>query len=292
MKYLLIGSGFIGSKLKARLEKNGAEVEVFDMAIDPKQNICDREYVSMAIKKEKYDSVILMAAIADLNVFEAQPLLGMDVNIGGVINVAQACMETKQRLVYISTCCVYGNTQDLPSTEEARANPSEIYAAAKLAGEWIIKGYNLSYDMPYAILRIATCYGPGMRGALAPAVFIDKVKKGEPITIHGDGNQTRTLTYIDDEVEGIARVIESEINNQTFNISNEEESSVNELATAVKEAMNAPDHPLDFIQDRKGQTFKEQISTKKMKDLLDWQATIQLKEGIKNSVEWVESQRS
>ena len=303
MKILHIGQGFIGSKLIKALKKEGYEVDIYDLSFG--DDICDRNKIHKVIKKGKYDLVILMAAMANLNDFEKDPLKGMDVNIGGLINVANACSKNKTKLLFISTCCVYGNTKDLPSNENSRCEPSEIYAAAKLAGEWIIKGYNRSYDLEYLILRIATVYGPGMRGALAPAVFINQIKKKEPITIHGHGKQTRTLTYIDDTVSGIMAVIKSGAVNETFNISTEEERSVLELAEIIKKEMGVIYHKTIFVKDRKGQTYKEQINSKKAggwksggkryaptsgkaNDNLRWKAKVNLKNGIRKTLAWME----
>lgn len=302
-RLLLIGDGFIGGRLKKLLERTyGWEVTVVDLKYG--FDIRDRDEVDKVISGYKGEKVLLMAAIANLNDFEKNPALGTDVNVNGVSNVALACSKHEKVLYYISTCCVYGNTPDLPSTEEARTMPSEIYAACKLAGEWIIKGFNKSYDMKYVILRIATCYGPGMRAALAPAVFINQVMRGEPITIHGDGTQTRTLTYIDDEIEGIAAVLRSNAVNDTFNISTEEEISVNEMAHIIKEEIGATDHKIVYVEDRKGQTFTEQIDTGKMRDVrlwkgryapdphkvngeIGWKAKISFREGIKRTLDWM-----
>ena len=298
---LLIGEGFIGTRLKDRLIELGYQVAIADIKYG--QDITDKEGTDNLIKSFAGKKIILMAAIANLNDFERDPDLGINVNVNGVSNVALACHKYKKRLYYISTCCVYGNTPDIPSTEQARPEPSEIYAACKLAGEWIIKGFNKSYDLEYVILRIATCYGPGMRAALAPAVFINQIKRNEPITIHGTGKQTRTLTYIDDEVEGIATVVKADVVNETFNISTEEEISVTYMATVIKEEMGKPDHPVIKIADRKGQTFTEQISTGKMRDVRIWKgryapvpnkvnglgfiAKTTFREGIQKTLDWM-----
>lgn len=299
MKIAHIGKGFIGLKVIERLKNLGHEVTVLDL---PEFDITNREQVLKELKG--YDAVLLMAAVSNLNYFEADPLKGMDVNMSGLTNVAQACTNEKMLLYYISTCCVYGNTKDLPSSEEARPEPSEIYAACKLAGEWIIKGYNKSFDLDYVILRIATTYGPGMRAALAPAVFINQINKGEPITVHGDGKQTRTLTYIDDEADGIVAVINSGVKNETFNISTEEEKSVNDLIDIIKTEMDKPDHPVMYVKNRKGQTFKEQIdagkvreiriwkgryapTAKKVEKVTGWSAKYSLREGIKETLTWM-----
>mgnify|MGYP001568317136 CR=1 FL=1 len=283
---LCIGEGFIGDKLATKLSEV-YQVSVADLKISPEHDIRDRVKVDKLIREFEGKKVVLIAAVANLNDFEKDPELGIDVNVGGVSNVALACHKYNKRIYYISTCCVYGNTPDLPSTEQARPEPSEVYAACKLAGEWIIKGFHKSYDLEYVILRIATCYGPGMRSALAPAVFINQIKRNEPITIHGTGKQTRTLTYIDDEVEGIARVIVSDVVNDTFNISTEEEISVTYMSAVIREEMGVPDHPVIKIADRKGQTFTEQIATGKMRDVRIWKGRYAPSPAKVNGLGWV-----
>lgn len=299
MKIGFIGRGFIGTKT-INLLADTHEVTVFDL---PEYDIRKPEDAERIVQGQ--DAVVLMAAVANLNHFEADPRTGMAVNIGGLINVAQACTDHHVKLYYISTCCVYGNTKDLPSSEEARPEPSEIYAAAKLAGEWLIKGYHKSFDLEYVILRIATTYGPGMRSALAPAVFINQIARGEPITIHGDGQQTRTLTYIDDEVDGIVAVINSGASNETFNVSTEEERSVNDLADIIRQEMGVPEWPIHYVKNRKGQTFKEQIDAGKMREIRVWKgryapdpskvnartgwvAKYSLRDGIRATLGWMQ----
>jgi len=285
---LLIGGGFIGDKVKARLEEMG-----FAVTLATKSTGCDITVIGDVfdtVRSFSGKKVILMAAIADLNVFEADPKKGLDVNIGGVSNVALACHTFFKRLYYISTCCAYGNTKNVPSTEDADLNPSEIYAACKVAGEWIIKGFHRSYDLEYVNIRIATTYGPGMRKALVPAVFINQIACNEPITIHGEGTQTRTMTYIDDEVNGICAVVQSNVVNDTINISTEEETSVLEMAQIIREEMGKPNHPITFGIDRKGQTFEEQISARKARRLLNWKADVSFREGIRRTLKWMEEE--
>ena len=207
--------------------------------------------------------------------------------IWGTVLCANYCSKHKKRLYNISTCCAYGNTIDLPSNEESRVNPSEIYAEHKVAGEHIIKGYHKSFGLEYVILRIATFYGAEMRSSLAPAVFMGQVLSGEPITIHGTGFQTRTLTYVDDIMDGVVSAIEHpEVVNETINISSEESLSVIDWANTIMDVLGSR-VPLKFITDRVGQTFKEQIDASKAKRLLGWEAKVSFKEGIEKTYRWM-----
>lgn len=281
---LLIGDGFIGNKL---VEKLVDQYNISIVSLSTGHDITDRKKIFDTINEFGGTKVILMAAIADLNVFEANPALGLDVNVGGVMNVALACSILHKTLYFISTCCAYGNTPDLPSREVDRVCPSEIYASCKVAGEWIIDGFHKSYDLEYVILRVATTFGPTMRGALAPAVFINLVNEGKHITVHGDGKQTRTMTYIDDEVSGIAAVIKSGIVNETVNVSTDEEVSVLQMAQIIAEEMGHENYPITFIKDRKGQTHKEQIDISKIKRLTGWTPKWTFREGIRETLKWM-----
>lgn len=283
-KILLIGVGFIGNSVARKLKVLGYQVEEFDLIFG--QDMLDIPTLEAAIERNDY--VIQMAAIADLNVFEAAPLKGMRINIWGTVVVANYCTKHKKRIYYISTCCAYGNTPDLPSNEESKTEPSEIYAEAKLAGEHIIKAYNKSYDLKYVILRIATTYGPEMRDSLAPAIFLGKILSGEPIKVHGDGNQTRTLTYIEDEADGIvAAITHPEVINETINISSQEELSVQDWIKIIVE-VTGQEAQIEYEQDRKGQTFRESIDVSKAKRLLDWEAKYSFKDGIKETYNWMQ----
>ena len=280
----LAGKGFIGDEVARKLKALGYEVEVASLSLG--SDFTKREVVEAFVQRSDY--IIQMFAIADLNDFEREPLKGMNTNIWSTVLFANFCTKHKKRLYYISTCCAYGNTRDLPSNEEARCDPSEIYAEAKLAGEHIVKGYNKSYDLEYLILRIATTYGPEMRSSLAPAVFMGQMMSGEPVTIHGNGNQTRTLTYIEDEADGIVAAIQhSEVVNETINISSEEELSVYDWVMTIGKVLGIQP-VIKFVEDRKGQTYIEQIDASKAKRLLGWKAKYTFEGGIRKTHEWLQ----
>ena len=120
-------------------------------------------------------------------------------------NILTLCEEYNVRLLFASTCCAYGNNDTHPTDETSPTCPTEPYAKSKKESEKDI----LKIGLPHCCMRLATFYGPEMRAALAPAVFIDKAHKKETIEIHGSGNQTRTMTYVDDIVNGIITIAET-----------------------------------------------------------------------------------
>lgn len=276
------GKGFIGSALSAALKKEGHQVETFD-CVDG-QNICDAKQVNAAIQGK--DMVFHLAAVADLNWAREHPKETIDINVMGTANIAEACKNYGVPLQYASTCCVYGNQKKHPVTEEFLCNPAEIYACTKLAGENVIRGYHLMYGLKYNFLRFATIYGPGMRPALGVHIFFRQALQGEPLTIHGDGKQTRTLTYIDDLIAGIIAVMNKRIEGEAINLTTEEEISALEMAKRIKVFIQSPS-PILYIDQRPGQTFRELISAKKANILCGWKAKVSFQEGLEKTYAWI-----
>jgi nucleoside-diphosphate-sugar epimerase len=278
------GKGFLGKRLISALVKKGCKIKSFDI-LDG-QDITKPQQIERAIKNS--DIVMHLAAVADLNYAREHPKETMDVNILGTINVLEGCRKHKKDLIFTSTCCVYGNPDTHPVDENTFPKPTEIYAHSKLAGEHLILGYSKHFGIKYNILRLATFYGPEMRSALAPYIFLSKAMKGEPIEIHGTGKQTRTFTYVDDIVDGMVAVLESGIWNEIINITTEEETSVLKLAKLAMKIVGKK-VPLKFVADRPGQIKKEQILARKAKKLFDWKAKISMEEGLKLSYEWMKT---
>lgn len=278
------GNGFIGKHLVDCLKKEGHQVEIFD--IKNGNDICDFKQVDKAIKNK--DVAFHLAAVADINWARKHPYETMKINIGGTANIVEACRKYKVFLYYVSTCCVYGSQKKYPIDENVLLNPTEIYAHSKFAGEHIILGYAKMYNFKYNITRLATTYGPGMRPALGVYIFFNQALNNKPITVHGDGRQTRNLTYIDDIIDGMLAVFHSKVKNEIININSEEEVSALKMAKMIKRMTNNQS-PIVFIDQRYGQIFREAISAKKAKKLLGWQAKTSFKEGLEKTYEWFKS---
>ncbi|MBD3282648.1 MAG: NAD-dependent epimerase/dehydratase family protein, partial [Candidatus Portnoybacteria bacterium] len=210
----------------------------------------------------------------------------MDINVTGTTNIAVACAKHNAFLQYASTCCVYGNQETHPSDEKSHPNPTEIYACSKLAGEYAVLGYHKLYGLKHNMLRFATIYGVEMRPALAPYVFLKQGIKEEPFTVHGDGKQTRTLTYVDDLVDGCIAVLNSDIENEIINLTTEEEVSVLDIIDHVKKLTKTKSE-IKYIGQRPGQIWEEKIKATKAKKLAGWEAKHSFEEGMKKSYEWM-----
>ena len=284
MKILITGgNGFIGNSLLNRFKEEGHETISFDIQ-NGGRNILD---VNQIRKDSKgCDAVFHLAAVADLNYAREQPAETMDINVQGTANVAAVCNELDIPLYYGSTCCVYGNQECHPTDESSLPKPTEFYACTKLAGEYVIEAYRKMYGLNAVYMRFATTYGPNMREALGVHIFLDQALNGKDITVHGDGRQTRTLTYIDDLIDGIMALFNSDINDGVYNLTTEEEVSAIDMAKEIKKLCKS-DSRIVFIPQRPGQIFRELISAQKAKRDFGWGAKTEFRDGLRNTYDWI-----
>ena len=291
MKVLVTGGrGAIGSRMMDRLRTLGHEPISYDI-VDG-QDLHDIEKLEAAIKS--VDAVYHVAATANLNHMRtlegAQN--GILQNVNATHNVAHLCAKHGKWILFISTMCVYGDVEVHPISEDITLpNPSEIYAASKYAAEWIIRGYGINFDLAYTILRIATVYGPSCRPELGVHVFLNQARAGEPITVHGEGTQERTLTYVDDVVEGVLAPLQhpEAAKGQIFNISTTERTSAIQMAHQIKELTGSSSEIVHVAQ-RAFNTIREDVDVSKAKQLLGWEAATSFADGLKKTNEWMNSQ--
>jgi len=271
MKILVTGgAGFLGRHLIAALQNH----TVYNYDIVNGHSILDVDQLNRIFAEFRPSTVIHLAACADLNLFNTSRLANESLNIEGTRAVLAACIQVQARLLFASTCCVYGNTHIHPSTEETPPAPTEPYAQSKAMMEREIA-------LPHCSMRLGTFYGPAMRPALAPAIFLDRAHTNQPIDVHGDGEQTRTMTYIDDIVSGICTILHSEPRYSVINVTSEEITSVNKMIHHAK-ALTGNDVPLNYVDDRAGQIYKEEISSQRLQSL-GWKPKISFEEGMRRS---------
>jgi len=281
------GKGFIGKRLMAKLEALGHTPISYDI-VDG-QDLFDTEALEAAIKG--VDAVYHVAAEADLTRMMTleDGHRGVAQNVNATEKVAYLCAKHKRWLLFASTLCVYGDVAEYPEREDSTLpSPSEIYAASKYAAEWVIHGYGKSFELEYTILRFATVYGPGMRAALGVYVFLKQALLGEPITVHGEGKQVRTLTYVDDLVDGIVAPLthREEARSQIFNITSAEITSAVGMAQQIKELTHS-ESPITFVPQRKNNTQHEEPDTSKAERLLEWKAKHTFQEGLTLTLPWM-----
>ena len=230
------GAGFIGSNVVRRLLTEGARVVVLDdFYTGDKNNLPTGEPNLEVVRGSVTDfelvrgvvegaSLVFHLAARNIIVSTRNPREDYEVNIGGTLNVLLAARETSvPRVVYSSSTSVYGNPRYLPINEDDATNMLSPYAVSKFAGENYCKAFYESYGMSSAVVRYSNVYGVAQRpdnpycGVVSK--FFESAMNGEPPRIHGDGEQTRDFTYIDDVVEAtLLAGISPKADGQVYNV--------------------------------------------------------------------------
>jgi nucleoside-diphosphate-sugar epimerase len=272
------GTGFLGKRLCRKLKENKHSIFSYDL-VDG-YDILNNEQLEKTFIDFNPDTIIHLAACADLNIFAKKPEISYKINVIGTRNILKLCQKYNARLLFASTCCCYGNNDTHPTDETSPTCPTEPYAKSKKESEKDI----LKVGLPHCCMRLATFYGPEMRAALAPAVFLDKAHKNETIQIHGSGKQTRTMTYVDDIVSGIVAIAESEPTYAIVNVTTEEITSVMDM---IRHAKNITGNNVKCInvEDRDGQIHEEMIYSKRLQSL-GWKWETTFEEGMVKSYDY------
>src|SRR5881275_2730735 len=241
------GSGFIGSHVVDKLRLRGHEPVIYDLRPSPWHedgtvetvlgSITDREALERAL--HSCDAVAHLAAVADINDVHAEPEDAERVNARGTVAVLEAARRAEvKRIVYASTIWVYSDCREEQVDEETLLPaPSHLYTSTKLAGELYCKAYQELYGIDYTILRFGIPYGPRAREAAVIPAFVNKAFAGEPLTLAGDGMQSRRFVYVEDLAEGVALGLNDVAQNRVYNLASEENVTIRQIAETVKELM-------------------------------------------------------
>ncbi len=290
------GAGFIGSHLVDELVDQGYAVEVIDdlsagnreqvneQAVFHRLDIRDREAIAPVI--DRASVVFHAAALPRVQFSIDHPMETHEVNVTGTLNVLQAGVEGGvKKVVFSSSSSVYGQREDLPLVERMEVRPQSPYALHKRIGELYARMYATTFDLPTVSLRYFNIYGPRQDPNGAYALVIGKFMKqraeGEPLTITGDGRQTRDFTHVRDAVRanllaaGSDRVGQGEV----INIGAGRNVSINRLAELIGGEIKyvpARYEPQDTLADHT-----------RAQELLGWEPTVSIEEGIKElKEEW------
>lgn len=286
------GAGFIGSHLAAALLQKGWKVVVLDNLITGKQDAVpgDAQLVQLDIRSEeakelvvatKADVVFHLAAQTDVQHSLQQPHHDAVVNIGGTVRLLEGCREAGSKLVFASTSAVYGNLERPLLTEQDPVHPISYYGLSKLAAELYIQLFHRLYGVPFTILRFSNVYGPGQtakgEGGVV-AVFLERLAAGRPVTIHGDGGQTRDFIYVGDVVSALVSAA-SRGEGELLHVSSAIGSSVNYLAELIGDIHG---EPLAHVHApaRMGDIRHSRLDNRRARDVLRWQPMVDLRAGL------------
>ncbi|MDC1247399.1 GDP-mannose 4,6-dehydratase [Amylibacter sp.] len=235
------------------------------------------------------DAIIHLAANTGVALSVENPHNDCVINVLGTLNVLEACRRLQiKRLVFASSGAPLGE-QTPPLHEELAPHPASPYGASKLAGEGYCSAYFHSFGVETCVLRFGNVYGPGSgHKSSVVAKFMRKALTGEDWEVYGDGSQTRDFIFIDDLVSAIAAaLVSTKVAGETFQIATNHETSISELAnvlSVVLEEVGVSVPKLRFSKTRVGDVARNFSNTDKAKRLLNWEAEVNLHEGLKKTL--------
>lgn len=290
------GAGFIGSHLVDRLLTEGRRVRVIDnLVVGHRRNLAqhqDNPNLELIVGDvadlnlmsqicQDADRVFHLAARADIVPSITDPLDYFKSNVDGTFSVLEAVKQHQvRRMVYIASSSCYGFPESFPTKEESRISPQYPYALTKFLGEQLVMHWHQVYKLPVVSLRFFNVYGPrartsGTYGAVF-GVFLAQLLANKPLTIVGDGTQSRDFTFVSDVVDAIITAANSSVSGEIFNVgSGRDPVTINRLVALLgaKEIAHIPKRP--------GEPDITWADVSKIRAQLNWQAKVSIEEGVK-----------
>lgn len=296
MRFLVTGgAGFLGAALANRLAAEGHEVHVLDDLSNGREAILDDRIQFTAGDVD--DIPLLWSLLADIDcvyhlaarVSVAQSLLHPRdynrVNVGGTVSLMEAMRDTGvRRVVFTSSGAVYGRQPHQPVQENSQPQPDSPYAVSKWAAEQYIHTIGRLWDIETVALRIFNAYGPGQSLPVshAPVVprFLQQILTGGSVVIFGDGQQTRDFVYVTDVVQALlAAATAGDVNRQVINIGSGQETSIDALVRAMKQAAGKSVNVL-YNREKGGGVPRLVADISRARELLGYRPSVSLAEGL------------
>jgi UDP-glucose 4-epimerase len=288
------GAGFIGSHVVDKLRDAGHGPRILDLVPSAYHDdvetvlgdLCDGNVTRAAL--DGCDVVVHLAALADVDEVAKDPGRTDEVNVRGTQVLLECARDARVgRFVYASTIWVYGDASGPEAVDEDAplGLPRHFYTATKIAGEMYTASYGELYDLEWTILRFGIPYGPRARPTAVVPAFTAKALAGQPLTIAGDGTQSRRFVYVEDLAEGVVASLAPAAANRVYNLVGRENTSVRAIARAIRDVVG--DVPIEHIEGRAGDLRGGNISGARAASELGWEPWTTFDEGIRRYVEWV-----
>ncbi|MEE8401445.1 MAG: NAD-dependent epimerase/dehydratase family protein [Candidatus Hydrothermarchaeaceae archaeon] len=302
MKVLVTGgAGFIGSNIVDMLIAGGHAVCILDnLSSGKREHVNDSatfyemdisDDVERSIKDEGIECIIHHAAQVQVRRSIEDPVLDARINILGSLNLLKSCPDVKKFIFASSGGAIYGEPEYNPADESHPTSPLSPYGVSKLAFEKYLYTYGESYGLDYISLRYGNVYGPrqdpyGEAGVVA--IFANRMLKGEPPTINGDGNQTRDFVYVEDVARANLCALKKSPKERVINIGTGIEASVNEIFGSIQKSLETDITPINGPV-IKGEVEKICLDVSRAKKELDWQSEFSIESGIGKYLEYLKS---
>ena len=295
------GAGFIGSHISEELVRRGQRVRVVDSLVTGytrnlrdgvefvQGDLADPAVAKAAVAGMEY--VIHQAAIPSVPRSVEKPEESHRANIDGTLQILLASRDAKiRRVVFAGSSSVYGDTEVLPKTEVMPTNPLSPYALQKLMGEMYLQMFTRLYGLETVTTRYFNVFGPrqdpGSPYSGVISLFIRALSEGTQPVIYGDGEQTRDFTYVTNVVDGVLRAVDTPgVGGEVFNVATNNRTSLNELLATLKRIFGSNVEPI-YRDARTGDVRDSQADISKARNLLGYQPTVGLEEGLRKTVDW------
>ena len=292
------GAGFIGSHLAERLIKEEHRVTIIDNFISGnKENLKGLKVeiikadIIDKLKLPNFDQIYHLASLASPVFFQKYPIETALTNSIGTYHLLVEAKKHKSRILFASSSEIYGNPLEHPQKEEYWGNvnpigPRACYDESKRLGETLMTDFHREYGLETRIARIFNTYGPLMSQSDGRVIsnFITQALEDEPITIFGEGKQTRSFCYISDTAEGLIRLMNSDYQ-EPVNLGNPDEITTLELAEKIKELTNSKSK-IVFKELPKDDPERRRPDISKAKNILNWEPKVSLEDGLKITIDW------
>jgi UDP-glucose 4-epimerase len=296
------GAGFIGSNLVRALLERGDEVRVLDnFSTGSRANLAAldvdvvegelRSYERVHNAMRGVEVVFHLGALGSVPRSVQDPLTSSAVNVEGTLNVLLAARDSGvRRVVYSSSTSVYGTSAPLPTPETAPPDPISPYAVAKLAAERYCIAFSRVYEsFESVVLRYFNVFGPrqspGSQYAAVVPLFVAAIAAGEPITIHGDGNQSRDFTYVANCIDATLAAAEAaDASGRIFNVAGGKPASVNAVADTIGEILGRP-VAKQFAPARAGDIRDSWADLSASREVLGYVPRVSLEDGLRLTVD-------
>lgn len=299
------GAGFVGSNLSRQLVAEGAQLTILDDfftgSMRNLEGIPEDRYqlvrcsvTDQASVRELVSQAEIVFHLAARNIIAStkNPMEDFQTNIGGTLNVLMAAREFKvSRVVYSSSASVYGNPRHLPINEDDGISLLTPYAVSKFGGEGYCQAFYESYNVPVVVVRYSNVYGIG-QDPLNPycgviAKFMQKIRQGIVPEIHGDGQQTRDFTYVEDAVEAtLLAGLSARGVGDVFNIGSGTETSINALVQIILELYQSPLKPVHIDRRDIDNIRRRVVNIEKIRRVLRWIPNYPLDRGLMKTRQW------
>jgi UDP-glucose 4-epimerase len=308
------GAGFIGTHLCRRLLADGHTVAVVDNeATGRRSNLPEVWFAHGDVAKvaevepafaRGLDAICHIAGQVSIIRSFTDPVVDLRTNVEGTLNVLQLCLKYKvPRLVYASSMTLYGNCRTVPTPETEPCWPDSYYGITKLAAERYVHSTaerpDLGFNFQVTSLRMYSVYGPGQaldnpyQGVLG--IFLGNLLRGEPITIFGDGEQTRDFVYVGDIVEGWMRALQNPAaNGSVINLGSGRSLSINQLAAAAIGAFGDAPGTRKIVRapSRPGEQRSVRADIRQARSILGWEPRTTFEAGLAETMRWARAEFS